>query len=155
MFFGQNKYKQNRGISYVWKSLLLKNNNNMHLSFNPSFVPKILNGQKIHTFREDKPNRWGKGSLIHFCTGLRSNEYNCFKKDYCISTQTIKIIPQGWIVPLITARLPKVYVDGKIIDGFMLLQLIGNDGFDSVEDFCEWFHEPFIGKIIHWTEFKY
>jgi len=30
-----------------------------------------------------------------------------------------------------------------------------NDGFESLQDFFNWFNKPFRGKIIHWTDFKY
>ena len=30
-----------------------------------------------------------------------------------------------------------------------------NDGFDSVQDFLDYFSENFYGKIIHWTDLIY
>lgn len=30
-----------------------------------------------------------------------------------------------------------------------------NDGFESVKQFFQWFNEPFVGKLIHWTDSKY
>jgi len=29
------------------------------------------------------------------------------------------------------------------------------DGFNSIEDFFNWFKEDFEGILIHWTNFKY
>jgi hypothetical protein len=29
------------------------------------------------------------------------------------------------------------------------------DGFDTLEDFLDWFSEDFTGKLIHWTDLKY
>ena len=36
------------------------------------------------------------------------------------------------------------------------IQLLAwNDGFDTAEEFMNWFKMDFIGKIIHWTDCKY
>jgi hypothetical protein len=61
-----------------------------------------------------------------------------------------------------------VYVDGNLfffgnkdftINEFEnyngMLMLAQNDGFDTIEEFFEYFNEDFSGKIIHWTNFKY
>lgn len=52
----------------------------MILSFKEQFIPKILDGTKIHTIREDKKNRWEAGKKIHFATGVRTKNYKCPKK---------------------------------------------------------------------------
>ena len=36
-----------------------------------------------------------------------------------------------------------------------LKELAINDGFDSVEQFFQWFNEDFEGQIIHWSDKKY
>jgi len=33
--------------------------------------------------------------------------------------------------------------------------LSANDGFDSVEQFFQWFDKDFKGKLIHWTDYEY
>jgi hypothetical protein len=33
--------------------------------------------------------------------------------------------------------------------------LMKNDGFESAEQFFNWFNGYFKGKIIHWTDLKY
>ena len=48
-----------------------------------------------------------------------------------------------------------IYVDGRKLEPEETFRLMTNDGFDSPEDFFEWFDEDFEGKIIHWTHFKY
>lgn len=48
-----------------------------------------------------------------------------------------------------------VVVDGVILDDFGVGMLARNDGFDSVDEFFEWFSEDFDGWIIHWTELRY
>lgn len=57
----------------------------MILSFKKQFSEPILKGTKIHTIREDKPNRWKPGNKIHFANGVRTQNYNCFKESVCIS----------------------------------------------------------------------
>jgi hypothetical protein len=37
----------------------------------------------------------------------------------------------------------------------MLEVIARHDGFDSVNDFLDWFSEDFTGKLIHWTDLKY
>jgi len=43
-----------------------------------NFVEKIEKGEKIHTIREDKLNRWRAGRIIHAAVGVRTNEYRQF-----------------------------------------------------------------------------
>lgn len=119
----------------------------MVLGFKKRFVRPIQLGAKIHTIRADEKNRWKPGRLIHMATGVRSKNYNCFKKDECISTQTIVIKYHGlqWAV----------YVDGKQLSVAELKMLATFDGFKTIADFASWFNEDFTGKIIHWTKFKY
>ena len=48
-----------------------------------------------------------------------------------------------------------IYIDGFALSRKEVKQLAINDGFDNVSDFHNYFNEDFIGKIIHWTDFKY
>lgn len=125
----------------------------MILSFKPHFVTPILIGTKIHTIREDRPNRWKKGRKIHFATGVRTKNYEQFDEGICNSTESLTL---SWSkISGLTARVGKVLID--------LEQLAYNDGFNTVEDFERWFipliHNDFGGKmnakIIHWTPFRY
>lgn len=113
------------------------------------FVPKIKKGIKIHTIREDKSNRWRAGLKIHFATGVRSKNYNCFKKGVVKSIQKIEIKwNETWFYPF-------VYIDGRLLHLMEIEKLAINDGFETIDDFCKWFDKDFTGKIIHWTDFKY
>lgn len=128
----------------------------MILGFNPRFPDKILSGEKKHTIREDKHNRWEVGRWIHFATGVRTKGYKCFKQEICDGTQTIEI---KYIYKC--SDYPAVYIDGRIFAYYnpkeweTLCTLAKNDGFDSFEDFCKWFNKDFKGKIIHWTKLRY
>lgn len=123
----------------------------MNLSFHEEFVPKILDGTKIHTIRADKSNRWKAGQLIHFCTGLRTKAYRCFKKDTCKSTQDIEI---KWSSGIALRYVnPIIKIDGKLFIEHDVLA--NNDGFATRNHFYAWFKKDFTGKIIHFTDFRY
>lgn len=119
----------------------------MVLSFKDRFKKPILDGTKIHSIRKDPSNRWSRGRLIHFATGVRTKKYNCFKEDRCHSVQKLNVT---W-----EYGEPFVHIDNYLIRGAEEELLAKNDGFDSVDDFFEWFDKDFEGKIIHWTDFKY
>ena len=113
-----------------------------------NFEEKILFGQKIHTIREDAKNRWRVGQIIHFATGVRTKQYNCFKTGVCTGIQTIKIKNDGFI-------LESIHIDGKRLRTLGLMALMDNDGFDCLQSFKSWFNKDFEGKIIHWTDHRY
>lgn len=109
---------------------------------------------KLHTFREDKNNRWKAGNLIHFNIYTRTkNQFRFAPVLKCISTQKIEIIwkdPDGFKM-----AIPCVYVNNRWMVGEALEQLIYNDGFNSHDEFFAYFNTNFTGKIIHWTNLKY
>lgn len=129
----------------------------MILAFKPKFVEPILNGTKIHTIRQDKSNRWKKGKDIHFATGVRTKNYNCFKEGKVISTQRIFMTyAHNYII--------EITIGDRYIYSFQEKENIAkNDGFANWEAFFNYFYpvitnsedECFSGKIIHWTDFKY
>lgn len=133
----------------------------MILQFKKRFVKKIENGTKKHTIREDKHDRWRKGRKIHMATGVRTKNYQQFAEKTCTGTQDISIRYSD------DKQLVRVIIDdhffgtalfdhGKVFCFLMRLEnLVRNDGFDSVEDFFEWFNKDFDGKIIHWTNLRY
>ena len=123
----------------------------MILAFKQDFVPKIKEGSKIHTIREDKPNRWKKGNTIHFATGVRTKNYNQFHEGKCTSVQQIKIT----YPPTDTFSDIIIEIDGIILNMEAMQTLAYNDGFKHLLKFCLWFSKDFKGKIIHWTDFEY
>ena len=110
----------------------------------PPFRPKL------HTIREDKNNRWKKGMLIHFATGVRTKAYCNFWKDECKATQEIEIIYTGQ-----TDYYPSIYIEGRNLSYNEMTLLAINDGFEDQDDFFKWFNADFSGKIIHWTNLLY
>lgn len=109
------------------------------------FEDKIKSGVKLHTIRWDEKKRWKQGNKIHFATGVRSSRYNCFKEAKCTGVQDIEIKDRC------------VWIDGKLLEQFELVDLAINDGFDDLKDFWKWFDEysPFQGRLIHWTDIRY
>ena len=126
----------------------------MILSFKPQFPTKICRGEKIHTIREDKTDRWMSGKIIHFCTGVRTKNYRKFSIGVCYSVQRIRIIhSKGWWACSIFIE----DFNGEVRElTYEQMEILArNDGFDSLTDFMKWFSEDFTGKIIHWTDFRY
>ena len=124
----------------------------MNLGFKVDFVPLILSGEKIHTIREDIHNRWGVGTKIHFCTGIRTKKYNQFRIGECVSTQKIEFV---W-----NQEGVKVFIDGEDVTTKKDIfdKLAKNDGFADRNAFFEWEawnRKYFKGKILHWTKLKY
>lgn len=124
----------------------------MILSFKERFNEQILNGTKIHTIREDKPGRWHEGRKIHFANHIRTPQYNQFHFDYCTGVQRIIIHPDWEIKRIFIETMQLGEPMWKV---FQPETIAFNDGFDTIADFWEWFDQPFTGKIIHWTDFKY
>jgi len=110
---------------------------------------------KIHTIRDDKPNRWKAGNIIHFVTGNRTPQYDNFATDKCSGIEKIvfKLVDN-----ILTVRIGYCELDRKQIN--VLARL---DGFNDIEAFERWFvplcfeseNQTYEAKIIHWTEFRY
>ena len=127
---------------------------------------------KKHTIRQDLSNRWKVGMMIDFFINARTKKaFRFAPRVPVISLQTIKISRtdhlslncypgQMWIQNIFIGGIPfkrafMVQIDGAIINHSTLKELAINDGFDSVDDFFNWFCDDFEGKIIHWTDLKY
>ena len=115
-------------------------------AFKTQYIPKK------HSIR--KGNRWVAGDKIHMAYGVRSKKYwqfnfNILGLDKVISTQKILIRNR------FNDRIG-VLVDGRELSNFEIDQLASNDGFDTIDDFWDFFKgEHFRGQIIHWTDLKY
>lgn len=121
----------------------------MILSFKKEFEPLITSGSKIHTIREDKPNRWKKDRCIHFATGVRTKHYNQFKKGVCVSVQDIEVLPSKNVDEF------TIYIDGNRACLTQMVTLAKNDGFKNLHEFSRFFKDGVKGKIIHWTNHNY
>lgn len=143
----------------------------MLLGFKKQFVPLILFGEKIHTIREDKHNRWKAGNIIHFATGIRTKNYNQFMTGECKSVQPILLVNHGNHVYCKIQIGENQYIHNDCVEyenikfykrhlskGGLLVDLCKNDGLEW-QAFKDWFvpknGDKFEGKIIHWTDFTY
>jgi len=122
----------------------------MVIGFKNQFVPKILDGSKKHTIREDATNRWKEGRVMDMATGVRTKQYNKFTEQICTGIQTILIIR-------VSDELNQtiVNVDGRELSLDEIQKLAWNDGFENLIDFWLWFKDGFDGKLIHWTDLRY
>ncbi len=129
----------------------------MILGFKKQFEPKILSGQKKHTIRLDPHNRWKRGNSIQMATGVRTKNYNCFKETECTSVQRV-------YMSYAYNNIIEISVNGRQLHKFSdKMELALNDGFDTWDEFFDWFH-PLIEKtednwleanLIHWTDLRY
>jgi len=132
----------------------------MILSYSkPEFVDLILLGKKIHTIREDAPQRWKAGREIQHWLGNPRNVHaknkpREFLKGVCFSVQSIKIEcmdRSNWGIYY------RVWIDGKAVSCPDCSVLAENDGLTS-DEFSLWFlkgQDVFVGKIIHFTDLRY
>lgn len=123
----------------------------------PMYKRTDLNA-KLHTIRKDENNRWKKGVIIDFFINARQkNMFRFAPRIPVVSTQKIYISYAFNDVLEITIGSRYIY-DFKEKE-----QIAINDGFDSYEDFFNYFYpiiekcenEFFTGKIIHWTDLRY
>lgn len=122
---------------------------------------------KRHTIREDKNNRWIAGMLIHF-KQWAARPYHSENKSFApvvkvSQVETIEIkYHHDKEVTKASVYLSHVKIGEAIWvncqlknSSFTLEKLIQNDGFDTVNEFFEYFDKDFSGKIIHWTDLDY
>jgi hypothetical protein len=124
----------------------------MLITYKADFVPKILDGSKIHTIRRDEPNRYKTGVTLHQWKGNPCNPIASpyhFDTTKCVSTQQILILFKN------DPRV-EVIVDNRYLNPVEIEALAKNDGFLSSYELFKWFNfEDFKGKIIHWTDKRY
>ena len=116
------------------------------------FNPEPMKPKK-HTIRKDEKDRWKVGNDIHFVINNRTkNRFQFAPITKVKSIQKIEIVIRG----VKNERPINVYIDGKIIGlGNGLEELAINDGFDSLDEFYDYFKDGFVGKLIHWTDARY
>lgn len=143
----------------------------MVIGFKPQFVEPILLGQKVHTIREDITSRWHEGSLMHMATGVRTKAYHQFAFHICKSVQSIELWEQSREAARfnsyikIKSKGPVIIINEKPLTNEDATLLARNDGFESLEDFFEFFFPKeeysqnicrfFYGRLLHWTDLKY
>lgn len=147
-------------VEKIWESIYTQKAGNQELlngCYDRGFTGVMKNGQhypKIHTIRQDKKNRWKEGNKIHFVINNRTPQrYQFAPVVLCERIQQIRMTVDG---PFF-----HIAIDGKPLDMDQKRMLAMNDGFNLYRDFLSWFRPrvekdgPFVGKLIHWTGFKY
>lgn len=108
------------------------------------FEPKSL------TLRDDPNDRWQPGKTIHFATGVRTKEYECFAMGKCTATALIWFQWKGGIdgsngIKLIDPDRPGMdiyyifWVGGRPLSLLQSMKLAKDDGWDSLQEFFD-FH---------------
>jgi hypothetical protein len=119
---------------------------------------------KIHTIREDKKNRWKVSNKIHFVINNRTKNRFQFAPILKVkSIQKFEIKYQYLKEKTIASVFMDEVLQGEVIlincviktSSFTVDNISLNDGFESTNDFLEWFSTDFKGKMIHWTDCKY
>ena len=113
---------------------------------------------KIHTIREDEKDRWKVGMKIHAVINNRTKDRLQFAPTLEVKgIQEIEIEHEDdWLGVHIDHQRYFFERNSKLQTQVAAMEkLARNDGFDSLEDFFDYFDQPFKGKIIHWTDFKY
>jgi len=128
----------------------------MILAFKEQFKQKILDGSKIHTIRRDSSNMWNIGNKINFVTSNITENYECFLNGICLGIQSI----------IVDCDQSRILIDNTelTLDEMDLFAI--RDGFKDISELFSFFENNyfnkerttnyiFVGKIIHWTDFKY
>lgn len=138
---------------------------NNSVGFSPDHVPPNMNfyvkskcNPKLHTIREDLKDRWRKGTMIDFFINCRQkNMFRFAPRISVISTQHVFMTYWG-------NDIIQISVSGRELFGHNeRLEFAINDGFDTWEDFFNYFYpiiekskdKCFSGKVIHWTDLRY
>lgn len=146
----------------------------MILSYSkPEFKGLILGGDKIHTLREDKSDRWKPGmSIQHWLGNPRNVSKNPhqFHEGVMQNWQAVKVFRSDWgsegFAVAIKIKPNEHFTKDQFLNndsvvhesivlftGAMLQMFCHNDGLTKM-DFKNWFlseNESWLGKILHFT----
>lgn len=117
--------------------------------------------EKVTTIREDESNRWKAGNDIHFViNNRRPNRFQFAPVLKCKNVQKIRIGEMAMTASESCfidsqGKIRVIYVDDHRLFREDIVKVAHNDGFDTAEDFFDYFNKDFTGKIIHWTDLKY
>lgn len=113
---------------------------------------------KLHTIREDKNDRWKPGVMIDFFINARQK--NMFRFAPRIPVRSIQKVYMSYAYN----NIIEISIDGRQIhDASQLLEFAINDGFDTWDDFFNYFYPAIKAtpdnwlerKLIHWTDKRY
>lgn len=115
-----------------------------------NFRKKILAGIKQSTIRVDRNDRFKLGTKLHFSTGVRTKNYECFAEGIVETISPIEIDPTRREIILLSSSpfSTKSMVINSESDYMRLL--LSSEGFESKAQFWKWFDKPMGGKLISW-----
>lgn len=114
-------------------------------NFKRQFVPKILDGSKIHTIRRRRKNPTKDGDILYLYTGMRTKQCELIMQTKCSA-----------ILPIEVVRGYGVTLDGNLLSDEDTIKLALADGFEDVFKFFDFFDQyPYevVSKeleIIYW-----
>lgn len=119
--------------------------------------PNLSQKPKLHTIRQG--NRWKVGDKIHFYVGSRTKKALQFAPVLQVkAVDTIQIQYVPFVILIVTVNGRVFYFRGSTGIEYgekQMTKLVQNDGFDSIDDFFQWFDGDFEGQLIHWTDLTY
>lgn len=121
----------------------------MILGFKEQFIPKVIDGTKIHTLREGE--RWRQDMSIQFYGNVRTPEMYKFREDgLCTGVQEV-FMTLDWVL--------EISIDDRYLMPFEIDQFIKNDGFEERKEFQNFFFPEKVDfvkrQLVHWTDFRY
>jgi hypothetical protein len=129
--------------------------------FDPStfcFDTYLKVNPKLHTLRDDINDRWQVGMMIDFFINVRT------KKMFRFAPKLPVVETQHVLMTYHSNDVIQISIDGNELFGYAeRLKFAINDGFDTWEDFFNYFYpkikaapkEIYTPKLIHWTDKKY
>jgi len=170
-FSTQIKNKPTYFVEKIWEAILQKGiqiNANEFIEYGRKSLPKNYivgtNKPKLHTIRKDEKNRWKVGNKIHFVINNRTKNRFQFApilqvKEIQLFEIKYQVLKEKTVVSIFIDEILQgevILVNCKIKSSSFTVDCIAlHDGFDSTNDFLEWFSEDFKGKMIHWTDLRY
>ncbi|MBU4536962.1 MAG: hypothetical protein L6264_07430 [Weeksellaceae bacterium] len=152
-------------VEKIWSSLLSVDEELYEDYLHPDGLPSQMPwptskykdfAPKHHTIRKDEKNRWKPGMDIDFFINARQkNMFRFAPRIPLISRQRVFMT----YMPHYGNGF-EVSINGRQLGDDEILTLAINDGFDTVEEFEDYFisemeDDQYSGLILHWTNFKY
>lgn len=121
----------------------------------------LSNDVKIHTLREDPHRRWGAGITIHHWMhsprNPSKNPYH-FLTNWCTLVQEVRIELSSAKASIYGPPGYRVMLDGNWLPpgkAKAFAYLDGLNPIDLKERLFKGTDEPWIGRLIHWTDVRY
>lgn len=109
-----------------------------------------------------------EGETLYMYTGLRSNKCRLIRKDLTLKSSQDIVINIDKSPDLLTHKFHlSILIDGRPLSTKQINEFCLNDGFENEYDLIDWFERrnnkefrkfisfQFVGKLYHWTDFKY